>query len=215
MSDHLHLNRKMRFDDWVKQSAVTSEESKAVKDRVKPIEQHSTGDLFQETSLDRELEIVREQNHFGDDLGVGRSEAERISLTTARQLREMKEQFEKQEERREKQDGQLTHIASELTAINSRLANNLPNGPVPDYMTTEEFGNALGCGSANVLKMLKEETIPDSLLLPGTGQKGRERKFRRNETQIWLSKYLKTKKPRSRSSATSRRTTPKGRKSGK
>lgn len=215
MSDELHFNRKMAFDDWAKQSEVTADEAKAVKERVKPIEHLSTGDRYQETSLDRELEIVREQNYFGHDIGVGRSEAERIAVMTARQMQEMQAQYVKQDERRDKQDSHLTNITSQITTLTSMLARNFPHGPISDYMKTQDVANALGCGQANVLKMLKEGTIPSHLLIPGTDKKSRERRFKRTETEEWLSKYLKGKKPSQPRSKKPRRTSPNGRQSGK
>ncbi len=189
---NLGLNRMFLFDDWAKASGATADERKRVKERVSPILSDSRGDLYQETTLDRALEIVRVEIHRCGAIPESPHE-------TARALAMVAEAMHRdREERKQQHDEQNNH----LTAITSMVAANLPRRPDTEQMTTQDVGDALACGSANVIRMLKAGTIPDNLLVPGTDKKGRQKKFKRRETEAWLKKYLASKANKSAGNST-------------
>ncbi len=189
MSDYMHLNRKIRFPSWVAENKVTSDESEIVKKRVNPLETGPEGALYQELTLDRELEIVRVENKRGDNISVMRSEAERMAALTASMMATAMQEFRQQN--------------NHLAALAQIAANNASKPPAVNCMTVKEFAAALGCGAPNVHRRLKVGTIPKTLLIAGTAGKGSHRKFNRVEAEQWLRDEALRKMRKSIGSGTS------------
>lgn len=183
MKGNLGLNRRMTLEDWAKQSEVTPEEKEAVRKRAVPIE--TGGDIYQETTLDRELEVVRVTARDGNPDAVLRSEAERSSVYVARQMEKMMLDLKQQQEQHNSQVTTLTNIVASV----------VPHMPVEEHMETKELARILGCGAANILRRLKAGTIPANLLLPGSDGKSRHRKFKRKETEAWVAKENQRRVP--------------------
>jgi hypothetical protein len=188
MSGYLHFNRKVRLGAWAELTEATPEEVKAVEARVTPIEDDMSGKKYQETTLDRELEVVRLELLQGHSFAVCKSEGERSAVYVANEMKKMLEEWKQQ---RQLQEQQNSHIAT----MTSMVAQAVPSlATSSGHMTVKELAAALGCSGANVHRMHKAGTIRDDLVVPGTDRKNAHRKFHRAETEKWINEYLADEK---------------------
>lgn len=83
-----------------------------------------------------------------------------------------------------KKSDELSSVFADIAANLARIADHF-DPPPPDKVGTPYIAERLGCTTDYVAVMVREETIPPSCLVPGTGS-GKPWKFFRERIDRWI-----------------------------